>query len=135
MRISEPPARKFSIFIKKNSGKVLIKLFQKFADFQGRALSRPPQRSELPFALQALTEGGDRSFTPRALRVFFYRDFVLPSGAYIYLSRPTLSGDDILIILHISIMDHPPRSPFRKPEGGSKRARTSSFSVLNIVDI
>ena len=33
----------FHLINNRNSDKVLIKLFQKFADSQGRALSRPPQ--------------------------------------------------------------------------------------------
>ncbi|MBR4033997.1 MAG: hypothetical protein IKJ04_04250 [Clostridia bacterium] len=44
-------ARKFSILLKDNSGKVLVKLFQKLVG-QGQSPCRTPQSAEFSLALQ-----------------------------------------------------------------------------------
>ena len=82
--------RKFPNYYKTSDNireKVLIELFQKFADSQGRALSRRPQTAKYSLALRAdcAPAGGlegVKSSLAEDFRsfAFFYREFVCSAG-------------------------------------------------------
>ena len=119
--------------------KILKKLFSKsfFSGFQGRALSlcfklATPRRQ---FGRSKIFPSGE-IFAP-SLSALFERgiaiEFSFFCGCIQVVSRPHRGFADILIILCRQIGTHPLAPPHRKPGGGSKRVRTSLFSVLNIV--